>query len=341
MIYYLALENLPQRYTVMMNEALAKYVDEVITPYEDNEVIEVGEFLDVNRTIRFKNLQMAMVAEKFERKQINDGDIFLVGDVFYPGIEALRYMSELQGIRIKIFAFNFAGRADKNDFVQKLGKWSDISEQGYHLCCDGIFVGSEYHRQNLLSHFHKCPPIVVTGLVWDLRHVYSYLGINYDGKHRPHFSKEDYIIFPHRLCKEKGIDEFRDFARKTKKQIIVTSSGKAQTPTYEFLKADNVVYLHSLTKEAYYGVFARARWYISTAYQETFGYTLQEAIAFGCEILVPKRACYSEMVPEENLYTYHEQIDKLFMSDKRTHFSYTQRWDDNAKRIVNICRQAV
>ena len=39
----------------------------------------------------------------------------------------------------------------------------------------------------------------------------------------------------------------------------------------------------------------RAKWYLSTAYQETFGYTIQEAIYFGCEILVPNRGLFEEV----------------------------------------------
>lgn len=321
-IIYIPLEDIEQRYTKMMNQSLAEEVDIYLYPeFNYSEVIESGQFLDVNKTIIFKSLQLQMIAEMFYKKEVLENDVFLVGDIFFPGIESIRYMAELQGINIQIFGFNYAGRADKTDFVQKLGSWADYSEQAYHDICDGVFVGSQVHKENVIKHFININPdkIHVTGYIWDRDFVDDVYGI--------HNVKQDYVIFPHRITSEKGMDEFLQFAKSTDKTIVITSSGNHQ----EIELPDNVIYKSGLTKKEYYEIMSKAKWYLSTAYQETFGYTLQEAIHFGCLISVPNRACYPEMVPKIALYDKVEDI--AFVEVNKF---WTEKWNKNKNLVIKI-----
>ena len=319
MIYYLPLENIEQRYTKMMNLALKPLVDVYLYPeFNLPEVIEKGEFLDVNKTSIFKAKQLQMVAELFYNGEIKDGDHFLVGDIFFPGIEMIKYMSELQGIEVKISGFNYAGRADKTDFVQQLGRWADHSERGYHEICENVFVGSLTHLTNIEKHFNPSCKIIPTGYVWSRDYVRSIFDKQVE--------KEDFIIFPHRLSSEKGIDELIEYANQNPdKKIVVTSSGNKR----EISLPANIEYVYGLSKAEYYEIMAKAKYYLSFAYQETFGYTLQEAIHFGCEIAVPNRACYAEFVPAKCLFEgINVQYHKVPMS-------YTDKWDNNAEKIIN------
>ena len=155
-IIYIPLENLPQRYTEMMNNALYLKTDIALYPkIEIDKQIKRGQFLDIVNTCKFKAAQLQMIADLFNEGKVNDGDAFLVGDIFFPGIEMIKYMAELQDINVRVYGINYAGRADKTDFVQKLGYWADASEAGYHFICDGIFVGSEDHRNNVILGFNK------------------------------------------------------------------------------------------------------------------------------------------------------------------------------------------
>jgi glycosyltransferase involved in cell wall biosynthesis len=320
-IIYIALENIEQRYTPMMNSSLGKLCDVVVYPeFNYPEVIEKGQFLDVNKTIIFKSKQLQMISEMFYNGKVNDGDVFLVGDIFFPGIESIKYMAELQGISVKVYGFNYAGRADKTDFVQKLGGWADYSEKGYHLVCDGIFVGSQFHKAQVCDHFRLPASMVhVTGYIWDRDYVENI----FDGT----FEKEDFVIFPHRLSKEKGIKELLQFAAITDKKILVTSSGNR----VDIELPENINYVSNLSKKNYYRYLARAKYYLSTAYQETFGYTLQEAIHFGCKIAVPDRACYKEMVPLSAVYKSVETIDFVDVDE-----SYTEQWNKNAHDVIRL-----
>jgi glycosyltransferase involved in cell wall biosynthesis len=330
-IIYLPLEELPQRYTQMMNAAIYPKVDIALYPkIEIDTEIKRGQFLDIVNTCKFKAAQLQMVADLFNEDKIENGDVFLIGDIFFPGIEMIKYMSELLCIDVKIFGINYAGRADSTDFVQKLSGWADASELGMHLICDGIFVGSEHHKNNVINYFGLNPVVVhKTGLVWDL----SYM-LNREVKSVT--EKEDFIIWPHRWCEEKGIDDLLKFAKKTKKKIVITSSG----PKKNLGKLPkNIEYVYGLSKLEYFKLLARAKWYLSTAYQETFGYTIQEAIFYGCNILVPNQACCAEMVPSKNVYYSIDEIDRKFdTEDLVVPIEWTIRWNDNASLIVDICK---
>ena len=331
-IIYIPLEELPQRYTGMMNQAIYPKVDISLYPkIEIDQQIKRGQFLDIVNTCKFKAAQLQMIADLFNEGKVKNGDAFLIGDIFFPGIEMIKYMAELQDLNVRVYGINYAGRADKTDFVQKLGYWSDASELGYHQICDGIFVGSEDHRKNVIEYFGLNPAVVHTsGLIWDLNYMQEF------HEKIGYVEKEDFVIWPHRWCDEKGINELCEYAKTTKKKVVVTSSGPAKNVGRV---PKNIEFKFNLTKQEYFTLMAKARWYLSTAYQETFGYTIQEAIFFNCHILVPNRACCPEMVPELNVYNDVSEIDNLFDNyDLTVPFDYTARWHDNAQWIIDVIK---
>ena len=332
-IIYIPLEDLPQRYTQMMTNAIYPKVDITLYPkIEIDTEIKRGQFLDIVNTCKFKAAQLQMISDLFNENKVNDGDAFLIGDIFFPGIEMIKYMAELQDIDVKVYGINYAGRADKTDFVQKLGYWADASELGYHQICDGIFVGSEDHKYNVIEHFGlNSATVHTTGLIWDLNYMNSFHeDIGY-------VVKEDFVIWPHRWCEEKGIEELIWFAEHTNKKIIVTSSGPVKDCGTNLPK--NIEFKFNLTKTEYFTLMAKARWYLSTCYQETFGYTIQEAIFFNCNILVPNRACCPEMVPAINVYNNIGEVNYAFDNlDLTVPFEYTAKWHNNAKTMIDIIK---
>ena len=331
-IIYIPLEELPQRYTQMLNQSIYPKVDISLYPkIEIDKEIKRGQFLDIVNTCKFKAAQLQMIADLFNEGKVENGDAFLIGDIFFPGIEMIKYMAELLGINVRVYGINYAGRADKTDFVQQLSSWADASESGYHLICDGIFVGSDDHKNNVCNYFGlNTATVHTTGLVWDLNYMQEFHeAIGY-------VEKEDFVIWPHRWCEEKGINELLEFAKNTKKKIVITSSG----PKKDLGKLPkNIEYRYGLTKLEYFELMSKARWYLSTAYQETFGYTIQEAIFFGCDILVPNRACCPEMVPERNVYHSVSDIESKFNNEDLTiSFEWTVKWDNNAQAMIDIIK---
>ena len=332
-IIYIPIEELPARYTQMMNAAIYPKVDISLYPkVEIDKEIKRGQFLDIVNTCKFKAAQLQMIADLFNEGKVNNGDTFLIGDIFFPGIEMIKYMAELQEIDVKVYGINYAGRADKTDFVQKLGYWADASELGYHQICDGIFVGSDDHKENVCEYFGlNTATVHTTGLIWDLNYMQEF------HEEIGYIEKEDFVIWPHRWCNEKGIDELIQYANSTDKKIVVTSSGPVKDCGTNLPR--NIEFKFNLTKKEYFTLMAKARWYLSTCYQETFGYTIQEAIFFNCNILVPNRACCPEMVPSVNVYEKVEDINFLFDSvDLTVPFEWTAKWDNNAQTMIDIIK---
>lgn len=334
-IIFVPIEKIPARYTEMMYDAIVKNLSSKdIVVYPDVKIdsqIKRGQFLDIVNTCKFKSAQLQEIADLFNQDKIKDGDVFLIGDIFFPGIESIKYMAELQKISVQIYGFNYAGRADKTDFVQNLGYWADASELGYHQICDGIFVGSEDHKANVCDYFGlNTATVHTTGLIWDLNYMHTFK--NQIGP----VVKEDFIIWPHRWCPEKGIDELCEYAKTTKKKIVVTSSGPAKVIKNV---PKNIEFKFNLSKLEYFTLMAKARWYLSTCFQETFGFCTQEAIFFGCNIVVSSRGCNPEMVPVNNIYFDIKEIDDKFDNQNLiVPFEWTSRWDGNAKLVVDICR---
>lgn len=334
-IIYLPFEELPQRYTAMWNFAIRQNLtaDDIIVDVDNSEhVIRNGEFLDTFGTIAYKQSQIERIANLFQKNVIKDNDVFFVPDIFYPGLESIRYMAELSGIKVKIVAFNHAGRADKYDFVQNLGKWADIQEAAWHKMCDVVLVGSKHQKENVEKKFGK-KNVIVTGAVWDKKWMDNNCG-SIDKR-----EKEDFVIYPHRICKEKGFELFIKAANANPNlQFVITSCGNKKE--IKSTLPANVTYQCNLSKHEYYKIFAKAKYYLSTAYQETFGYTIQEAIYFGCNIIVPKFACYSEYVSSKCLVEHKDMCKRNFLTEMylENNLRESVQFNDNAEKICTIIR---
>lgn len=335
-VIYLPFEPLPQRYTEMWNDAfIAQMSDEdviVDVPGTKQSIIENGEFLDTFGTIEYKTKQMEQVVKLFKYHVIKDGDTFFVPDIFYPSLASIRYMAELTGIKVNIVAFNHAGRADEQDFVQRLGDWADTQEQAWHDMVDVVLVGSLFHAEKVKRCFNPAS-VVVTGAIWDSQWM----------KEKTKditFTKENYIIYPHRPCAEKDFLLFLEIARVNPTlRFVITSCGNNRLEGVAL--PDNVEYRYNLTKHEYFNIFAHAKGYLSTAKQETFGYTLQEAIFFGCNIIVPNRACYAEYADAKSIVDVDNMKKPYYLTELFNNSPYLQKSvnvADNTKKVYDICQ---
>ena len=327
MIHFLPIENLKERYTQMMNDIMTPLVDYVYYPDIEEQEIVKGQFLDIEGTIGFKTKQLTMVVEAFQQGKIKSGDKFFVADIFYPGIESIKYMAELQDIDIEIIGYNHAGRADEYDFVRKLKEWSDSAEQTYLMVCDRICVGSEFHKKLVCDYFNIDPnKVYVTGCVWSNDYAWDIY---------PHYEpKIEQVIFPHRLSKEKGINEFIQIAEQLPDTKFIITSSKKNEKLIPL--PDNVETKIGITKSEYYKLLSQSKTYLSCAYQETFGYTLREALLYKCIPIVPNRASYLEYVPEQNRYKDIEDAVRLIKNAEDVDLYYREMNNDNVKKIIDV-----
>jgi hypothetical protein len=245
-----------------------------------------GSFLDVASTNHFKAVQLANICQLFFMGKIKPRDIFFFHDLWFPGIEMLAYMRDGLDIPIKIYGILHAGCYDNQDFLYRKGMstWGNSFEACMAKIVQKIFVGSKFHKDLVFSNLpKKREDIVVTGLP-----IY------------PEFvednpKKENIIVFPHRLDKEKQPGRFYELAMQN------------PIPGWNYIFSKEAC----KTKKEYYDLLNKSRIAVSFALQETWGIAMQEATMCGCIPLVPNRLSYSVMYPNSFQYKTIEELEKV------------------------------
>ena len=251
--------------------------------------IEVGSVLDAYSTNYYKFTQMANLIEKIRNGEVGSSEVLIFHDLWFPGIEALRYISNLGGARPKITGILHAGTYDDHDFLVRNGlrPYFHEIESAWMKIYDCIFVATEFHK-NLILKSHSVDPnkIVVTGL--------PFYPDDFVTERRKKMVKTyNSIVFPHRLDPEKHPEKFDS--------LFVNDSEQLSYAHFKTAGQFN-------TKSEYYDELARSEMAVSFADQETFGYAMLEATALGCYPLVPDRLSYQEMYPRECRYQTHEEL---------------------------------
>lgn len=289
-LYIVDIEPIEKRYTKQWNQ----WIPEMIKEYDSSIEFEFisgnpytfkeGQFLDINATNIYKSEQIISIATLFNEHKIKENDAFLFLDSWHYGVSALKYMSQLQDINVKIFGIWHAGSYDPYDFLAMKGlqSWAEDLENSWFNLLDGVFVATHFHKQLILSK-RKCNEnkIHVTGLPFKFDYVSKY-----DCTH-----KENIIVFPHRVTPEKQPDVFDKLALKF--------------PDYKFIKTTEV----TSTKDEYYQLLAKSKICFSANLQETWGIGTFEAMSLMNCVIVPDRLSYTEMY--DNIFKYSNEGFKL------------------------------
>lgn len=265
----------------------------------------------------------------FSDNQIEDGDAFLFADIFFPGLEMVRYLAECNEIKIKIGAINHAGRADPQDFVGGFGHWADSAEYAWHDACDFIFTGSHFHKAQIGKYFGPSlePKLKALGQPFSSSYMQEVLRHNV-----PSSRSSRTIIWPHRPSSEKGINALFEIAKRMPTFIFQILSGVDLRDCEELHIAipPNLHIYDRLSKAEYYHKILSAHCWLSTAAQETFGYSLHEALFLRCPIVAPNIACYPEVLGNEHCYSsLEEAVEKIV--DPPTIFKPSEFWTELKK----------
>jgi hypothetical protein len=296
MLYYIPLEILPMRYTEMQDRVTRKAFNDAninfvtINGEELSAKLGKDQFLNPYSTNYFKFSQLMKICEMFNNGEIKDGDSFYFSDLWFPGIESIKYMAYFIGIKIKIFGIMHAGSFTPTDTVNGMKEWANPFELSIIKASDIIFVGSEQTRQDMITAFpleyEDLNKIKVTGLAYDFNEV-----VKYDD---PTVKKENIIIFPHRLHAEK--------------QPELCKSLEKYFPNCTFIYTHE----HNYSKEEYYKLLAKSKILFCASLQENFGYSVLEGCTLGVMPVMPlNNTCYKYMYPKELLYSTVDEAIKL------------------------------
>src|SRR3972149_6167472 len=323
MIFYVPLEHLDKRYTVDMDRLIDTELKKRSLPHERikgvplTQEIETGAFLDANSTSHFKFSQLTTIAQLFQQKVVHNGDVFFFSDIWFPGIEAIKYMALFNNLSVKVGGYCHAGSFTETDFVRELEGWVRDIEIGWFKMLDFVFVGSTFAKSELIE--KKVPKyfnrIHVTGMPFDYNYVRSFA---FKGKKR----KEDIVVFTGRLDDEK--------------QPWLFDKLKEKLPEYQYIKTME----QKLSKKDYYKLLARSKVVFSAALQENFGFGVIEAVTLGCIPVVPNDLSYREFFP--SMYRYNvfpDAVEKVryFMRNNTNYVhALTVKHNDNLSKAIDI-----
>lgn len=259
--------------------------------------IEQGAFLDVIGTNYYKASQLQYIMQALYNGKIEDGDTFLFHDLWFPGMEMLAYVRDALKLKFNITGILHAGTYDPHDYISKAGmeRWGAKQEESWFQFVDEIYVATEFHKRMI------CKNRVVSSLKIKVTGLPIFPEFDLGDINQPEsFSKKDWVVFPHRLDKEKNPDTFDAL------DLAVTRDG--DSPICFFKTKD-----YWTNKGDYFRQLLQSKVAVSCADQETWGIAMQESVFAGCIPLVPDRLSYQEMYLPEFRYRSNNEMYNLCM----------------------------
>ena len=303
MIYYLPLEQYPERYTQLMScpngWAESKFkecgIDFVrVDGVQISNTIKNGVVLDAKGRSVYAMSQMTnLMINYFD--ELQDEDIVYTEDFWHPGIEALFYTRQLTNKHFKIGCFCHAQSVDDTDFTWVMRDWMRPIEQGYGKQYDFIFTCSHILRKLLIDAGVGNENNVFTiGLPFNakrLKEQMKEMGVEIG-------SKDDYVLFSSRFDDEKDPMFFLDLVERCPDiQFKLVSPYKSRPPSRnpEVMKRlneiiqnnGNLELVKTYNKRDYYQTLANAKVQFNCAHQDWVSWTLVEASMLGCSPLYP------------------------------------------------------
>ena len=104
-LWYVPLELLDMRYTIMQDRVTQKAFKQeginysVISGETLTSKLDGKHFLNPYSTNYFKFTQLEDISKMFNEGLIKNGDAFYFSDLWYPGIESIKYMAHFAGDR--------------------------------------------------------------------------------------------------------------------------------------------------------------------------------------------------------------------------------------------------
>ncbi len=270
-----------------------------------NDDIKVGTFLDVNSTVAYKSSQMQAVAAMFDRGEVAAGTTFFVFDLEFWGIEALRLLADMNGIKIHIVAFLHAASYTHGDAFEIAAPYQRFTEVGWVAMCDAVFVGSEYHKSAFKQ--RRLTPLKLESLA-DKIHVTGNPMFANDYR-KSNATKEKLVLMCNRPDSEKCPLETLNLFERLKEYdsswtFALTSSRKTLRSNSDDviaricdMEARGILEVHvGLSKSDYHAMLGRAFMTVSHSPEESYGICIAESLIYNAIPLLKNTASHPEFI---------------------------------------------
>jgi hypothetical protein len=169
----------------------------------------------------------------------------------------------------KMFAFCHATSLNKFDYFEDVREVKFPVETTHARMFDKIFVGSKYHANKLK---------------WD-NVVTTYLPAS-----------------PFRTFKEEKIYNLVSVGRPTKQKIDKILEENINSGVCRIYRK------MSNTWESYYKFLSMSKILLISSHEDTFNYTILEALMNNTIVLAPNRLCFPELLPDDYLYNNYDDL---------------------------------
>lgn len=282
-IFIVPIEPIEQRYTKQWYDNIPKLLNQKKSKYEivtiDGEQPSVdttkGAFLDFGVTNIYKSSQITEISYLFSKGRVKNGDKFLITDAWNYAVIAIRYMSDLLGIKVEIHSIWHAGAYDPTDILgYKMQKpWPWHFEQSVFYASDFNYYATDFHKKMFLKNLNIDPAYFKKAIRSGQPHEYIVPSL----VEKSITQKKNSVIWPHRYNDDKQPDIAEDI--------------KTHLDIDDFIITQKM----NLSKEAYYDVLSETKVMFSCALHENLGISVMEGCLAGVIPVVPDRASYSEM----------------------------------------------
>jgi glycosyltransferase involved in cell wall biosynthesis len=279
------------------------------------DYIGTGVVLDAVARSTYCFSQIEQLLEIADRGLFHDGDVIYLDDFWTPGLEALPYLLDQIGAKVKVYSFLFAQSVDEYDFTYKMRRWMRPMEVGYASMMDGIFVAHPLLKELVVgggiapedkvfvSGHPFCSEEVAERMPW---------------RRGPwEMKRQDKVVFSSRWDDEKNPLFFLRVAALVKRWrpearfVICTGSQKVRSNNHSNLvklaqaEADGIVEVREgLSKEEYYQEVAEAKVQMNTALQDFVPLTLLEASVAGTYPVYPYFRSFPDTFRHMSEYLY-------------------------------------
>jgi glycosyltransferase involved in cell wall biosynthesis len=342
-------DNIPKAISTVFKEPIVVVDGEFLT-----DSVQVGAFLDMNSTVFYKNSQMQKIALAFHAKQVKDGDIFFIYDLEFWGIESIRLMAQLNKVNVRIYGFLHAASYTHEDAFAVAAPYQKYTELGWLGACDGVFVGSHYHKQAVIE--RRIIPYSHGSDVIDFSNKIHVTGnplfaSDYQKFNEP---KEKKLIISNRFDWEKRPNLSLDFAYILKRKhpdlkIVVTTSRPVFRSNKQWLvdyaralEADGIIeIMEGLSKEQYHYQLATSKVMLSNSIEENFGYCIMEACIYNTYPLVRNAYSHPELLEGNKALLFDdedeivEKIELLLQRDMPIDV-YADKYYDSVESMAKI-----
>lgn len=208
---------------------------------------------------------------------IRDDDILFLADISFPGFFAnvLHHKKPK-----KCFAFCHATSLNTYDYFENVRTSKYPVEHGQSMIFDKIFVGSVYHQEKI-----KWYNTIVTRVP------------------KPPFDFFDEIK------KNEKIYNFVSVSRPTKQKVDLELENRVMKGLGAQIRRQDFT-----TWFEYYEFLSASRCLLITSQEDTFNYTILDAIMTNCIPIAPNKLCFPEILPRECLYNNEDELIDILES---------------------------